>query len=301
LTFNGAQKEIFEFTDQIIANGEQEIQRAYIQAAKNVRSQLKNLYLKIQDSGIPKEEYYNYMTKFRRLERLEQSIIHEYSKAYGQAKNITIVGNTNSMTEAFYRNQYLLEWPKDSPQIFTVLDDRVIRTSVFGTAEKWADLVESYGLRNNYVPQANTLLATLKKNYFDNLARIQRTLTQSFLQGTSTNVARSVGLDIERQWLDTGDARTRETHVAADKQIEDKNGQFHVGGAIGPYPGNMSTAAESINCRCSTIDIVEGVSPQLRRATNPLTGESELISFDDYDEYMKDRGMKHTKAGYTEK
>ena len=337
MTFSAAQGEIFNYSDLIIQNGEREIARAYQQAYKQVSNQLKNLYLKIQAEGIPKEEYYNYMTQYKRLERLQDSIRKEYSKAFVQVKNITINNNTAAMTQYFYRSNYLLNWVKDAEQIFVVIDDAVIQASVYGTAQKWSDiLLERYGSQKNYIPQANTLLETLHKNNIDNLARIQRTLTQQFIQGTSytktaramqelfggiaynsqrvartegtrvmnagnlasTNYARSEGVDIRRKWLASLDGRTRATHGAADGQLEDKNGQFRVGAATGPYPGNMSTAGESVNCRCTVIDVVDGVGPQVRRGTNPLTGESEIIEFTDFDDYMKSNGMKQTAKGW---
>jgi len=336
MTFSNGQKEIFEYSDLIIANGETEIAKAYAAAYKNIDAKLKTLYLKIQEAGIPKKEYYNYMTQFKRLERLREQVVIEYGVAFKKARNITISNNLTAMTDSFYRDNYLLQWVKDSEQLFTVIDDRVIQESVFGTAAKWGDLTDTYGLRNNYTPQAGTLLDTLKKNNIENLTKIQRTLTQQFIQGTSytktaremrdlfggisynservartegtrvmnagnlasTEAARSEGIGIDRQWLATSDAATRPTHATANNQVEDKDGQFHVGAATGSYPGNMSSAKESVNCRCTVIDIVEGVSPQLRRATNPLTGESEIIDFNDYDEYMESKGMKLTAKGW---
>lgn len=336
MTFNGAQKELFNYTDLIIANGEKEIASAYVQAFKEVDSQLKNLYLKIQAEGIPATEYYNYMTKYKRLEMLRESIASEYQKAFNKAKRITENNNLTVMTEMFYRKNYLLQWAKPASQLFTILDDRVIQQAVYGTAETWGRLAETYGLQRGYVPQAGTLLDTLRKNNIDDLTRIQRTLTQQFIQGTSyaktsrafrdlfgglsynservartegtrvmnagglasTEYARSKGVEIVRTWLATIDSKTRETHVSADGKRENEEGLFTVGGATGPYPGNMSSAAESINCRCTVLENVDGVSPQLRRATNPLTGESEIIEFTDYESYMKSKGMKKTIKGW---
>jgi len=60
--------------------------------------------------------------------------------------------------------------------------------------------------------------------------------------------------DVVRAWDSTGDARTRETHAAADKQDPVPQGQpFIVGGYSLMYPGDTSLGApaeEVINCRC---------------------------------------------------
>jgi len=60
--------------------------------------------------------------------------------------------------------------------------------------------------------------------------------------------------DVVRAWDSTGDARTRETHAAADLQDPVPQGQpFIVGGYSLMYPGDTSLGApaeEVINCRC---------------------------------------------------
>lgn len=336
MTFGEAQAKGLNYAEIIIKNNEKILISNYRKAYNNISSQLKNLYITIQESGIPQGEYYNYMTQYKRLERLQESIYAEYRKASLANKGILINNSTQVITDSFYRRLFIINWPLDTDQIFTVLDDRVISESVLGTAEKWGDLVESYGLKNGYIPQSNTLLETLKANDLKALQKIQTTLTQGFLQGTSytkmarefkdvlsnvtynslriartegtrvmnagslaaSNYARSEGINLIRQWHATLDSNTRSSHASADGQREDENGMFHVGGAIGPYPANMSTAAESVNCRCTTIDIVDGWEPELRRARNPVTGKTDIIGYRDFETWAGDNGLKWTKKGW---
>jgi hypothetical protein len=122
----------------------------------------------------------------------------------------------------------------------------------------------------------------------------------------STNDSRAQGLEISRRWDATLDGRTRPAHGKADGQTENKDGLFTVGGEKGPYPGALQSAGNNANCRCTTIDIVDGQSPLGRRGRPPQTAEqrkagiipeSEVFSYKTYDEYMRSYGMTEDKTG----
>lgn len=67
----------------------------------------------------------------------------------------------------------------------------------------------------------------------------------------SEAAAEITGLALERVWLATPGARTRESHAAADGQRVAMKVAFTVGGAELMYPGDAAApAAEIVNCRC---------------------------------------------------
>lgn len=83
----------------------------------------------------------------------------------------------------------------------------------------------------------------------------------------NSGVWRGAALDAERRgdpapfkvWISTEDARTRPTHVAADKQRTLLSSPFRVGGSDLLFPGDpRGPANEVINCRCSILPVILG-------------------------------------------
>lgn len=138
-----------------------------------------------------------------------------------------------------------------------------------------------------------------------NAMRIVRTEgTRNMNAGTyaSSQEAKAQGVELKRQWLTSGDSRVRDTHQTLDMQFEDKDGLFHLGSLSTRYPGNFGVASEDINERCTVIDVIEGLEPQLRRFRNPVTGQTEVASFSSFDEWLKDKGInKNARGVYVEK
>lgn len=80
---------------------------------------------------------------------------------------------------------------------------------------------------------------------------IARTETHMASQAAIDEVATATGLNLKREWIAANDARTRDTHVAADGQIRAEGEPFDVGGAKLMFPGDPAgPPAEVIQCRC---------------------------------------------------
>jgi uncharacterized protein with gpF-like domain len=93
-------------------------------------------------------------------------------------------------------------------------------------------------------------------NYRANM--IARTETHGAANYGAGRAARETNLPLNREWIASGDERTRETHSEADGQIVGMDEPFTVGGASLMYPGDPAGPAEEvINCRCSVGFIVD--------------------------------------------
>jgi hypothetical protein len=88
--------------------------------------------------------------------------------------------------------------------------------------------------------------------YSQNRAQVvARTELSACQNGGSLAAARLVGVST-KQWLATGDNRTRPTHRDADGQQVPINEKFYVGVDLLDYPGDPAgSAAEIIQCRCT--------------------------------------------------
>jgi hypothetical protein len=87
-------------------------------------------------------------------------------------------------------------------------------------------------------------------------------------------VASAFGSDsaFSRRWQAAEDARTRPTHNEADGQTVALNQPFTVGGASLDFPGDPSgPPGEIINCRCTTITVIDTAALELAPSTTTLT------------------------------
>ena len=110
--------------------------------------------------------------------------------------------------------------------------------------------------------------------------------------------AKDQGLVENRKILAVKDVRTRRQSIQVDKKIDDKDNLFtYPGGRKVYYPGSSGVAGWDINDRETTIEIIQGIEPQLQRGRNPKTGKNEISNFSDYRTWAKTHGLTKNKWG----
>ena len=100
--------------------------------------------------------------------------------------------------------------------------------------------------------------------------------------------AEKMGIKLKRRWLATLDNRTRHAHALLDGQTAEIDKPFEVEGYKIMFPGDASAPAFLIeNCRCTLAAEVDGIdtSDGMRRARDPVTGESVLVKNMTYAEW----------------
>lgn len=97
----------------------------------------------------------------------------------------------------------------------------------------------------------------------------------------------SKGVQLEKKWLSTLDKKTRTDHQQLDGQTVGIDEEFHIHGYTAQQPRLFGVAKEDIGCRCDTVTIVEGISPELRRDNE----NKQVVKYKNYEEWY-DKSIK---------
>lgn len=90
------------------------------------------------------------------------------------------------------------------------------------------------------------------------IARTTATAAANAGQERAMQEAVQQGVNVKNAWLSSRDGKVRHTHQALDGQVRAVGENFvSPSGASGPYPGALGSAAEDVNCRCTTIPVLE--------------------------------------------
>ncbi len=88
------------------------------------------------------------------------------------------------------------------------------------------------------------------------------------------------------------DMRTRGAHGELDGNAADKDGNFRsMAGGYGKGPGLMHNAADDINCRCSVVEDIDGLSPELRRVR-----DEGIVPYQTFKQWAEPRGWDPAKG-----
>lgn len=142
-------------------------------------------------------------------------------------------------------------------------------------------------------------ITTMSRNSAIRTARTAVTGAQNAGRMDSYAAAEKIGIKLKKQWLATLDNRTRHSHAMLDGEKVDQDKKFSNGCR---FPGDpQGPAWEIYNCRCTLVADVDGVdtSTGQRRAKNPVTGETEVISDMTYSEWAEQKQAEDAAAWNT--
>lgn len=142
-------------------------------------------------------------------------------------------------------------------------------------------------------------ITIMSRNSAIRTARTAVTGAQNAGRMDSYAAAEKIGIKLKKQWLATLDNRTRHSHAMLDGEKVDQDKKFSNGCR---FPGDpQGPAWEIYNCRCTLVADVDGVdtSTGQRRAKNPVTGETEVISDMTYSEWAEQKQAEDAAAWNT--
>ena len=90
------------------------------------------------------------------------------------------------------------------------------------------------------------------------------------------------GVNTSLMFVATLDARTRPQSASMDGQRSDKEGRFQYPDGNWYYLGNTGIAGFDVNDRCAQIQVVDGITPPLRR----IKGKG-VVRYETYDEWVE--------------
>lgn len=275
-----------------------ELYHIYSDTLKDVKSKLKAYLEEYEDLPYWKQQ------QTGRLKQLTDEIVEKLQEVYPQTKTVIENFKQEQFETGYYGGYYTVEESQQADLPIAFLPDDVIRSAVRRPVASKTLSERLYKARNRlanrsqgaitsgilqghgYAEIASVISSNSEANYRQALriARTEGGRMRTQARQNSYEEMEKVGCDLQKQWLAALDRKTRKSHGHLDGQRV-KIDEFFVSDgykAIGPRC--FGVAGMDINCRCTTITIVDGINPDYRRDNE--TGEK--ISFRTYDQWKKD-------------
>lgn len=287
-------------TDKELAKLEQRIASVYEDAYKDLDQKVKDYFSSfakrdeeqkalLDSGGITKEQYTQWrLAQIGRGERFE-ALRDEIAERMTQSNEIAIayVNDTTPGIYSLNRNYAAYTIEQVAGDVgFTLWDEQTVKRLIvenpdlmpyypakralnrgidlaYGKKQITASVTSGILQGKSIKGLADDLQARIPTMNRDSAIRTARTAvtgTQNAGRQDSYVAAEKMGIDLEREWVSTLDARTREEHAMADGQVVGVDEPFTVGGEKLMYPGDRNGSPWNVyNCRCTQIAKVKGV------------------------------------------
>lgn len=301
--------------EKLINKTEIKLAKEYKQAAKNVKSQIADLYERYGKEG---QLTYQEMSKYNRLNTLYKSVQEELNTSFNvvvkDIKNLV----ATEFEESYYMNGFLLSKELEINLSFGLIPKETIRALINEPNVSGASLIETLGKTRynlllkerqtmvqgfinglSYNDMAKNISDEFNKSFNDALriARTEGTRAANYGQLECYNEAEDMGVEIEKVWVATlgpvgyGKGMTRPSHADLDGQAADEEGYFTIktgdnAGARAECPGDFGIAEEDISCRCGVRAQLKDRAPKVRREN---VGDKDIIEYKTYKQWKADQ------------
>ena len=280
-------------TDRLLESLEERLGDIYTQAYKDVKKKADDYFARfaVKDKAkrdlvaagkMSKDEYYtwrrNQMLSGKRWTDLRDQLAQDLTNVNKIAAGMV----RGELNEVFAINanysEYLIENGMRINYGFTLYDRNTVANLVMNDPDiiPWkpdvdvpADLRWNRQMVTSHITQgilqgesiphlSKRLLKTVNNDKIAAVRTARTAVTSAQNAGRQVvyDKAKSMGLNLQKEWLATLDGRTRHDHGMADGQRVPLDGEFTVGGYKMKYPGDMSAPGWLVyNCRCTTITV----------------------------------------------
>ena len=280
-----------------------ELAQNYAMAADAIRDELAKLYERYAVSG---KLTHAEMSKYNRLSALEKQLRTEV-KPVALANNRLLDRLAQiQYEESFYRHAWAIDntigvrlrWGLLSPdQVKAAVANDLRHLAKWRLSEETLirvrravsqGLIRGQSMRGMMIGVREALEASNSDAMRIARTEAHRAREQGHLAVTQR--AEDIGVRLTRVWVASLDDRTRSSHAHMDG-AEEKD--WRLGGIKPAYPGDPALPAEeSINCRCTTYDKVEGYEPEVRR-----TRDAGVEPYQNFEAWAKSRGVDGSRYG----
>jgi hypothetical protein len=287
--------------------------RNFKAAYEETVGQMAKLYAKVGQENakdgyyIHKEDAIRYNQFNNRLDNLKAEIETLRKKGV----KLTEENSAQSVQDAYYGGQWAFEQAVSVPLPIPALPIAAIRAAVYSDVSG-LDLVKTWAKNSTdmYYKTQSAMMRGLTQGY--SYTKMARAIKSEFDRGLwqAQRVVRTeagrcysvgaeeahgqaleAGLDVVKRWSATLDKRTRPDHGHMDGVEADAEGLFWLSGEGKPQPRMFSDPAQSIHCRCSTVDILDGISPEVRRIR-----DEGIVPYVKFDEWAEAKGYDPVKG-----
>ena len=286
--------------DKLVSGLEKELRINYEASLKNIRKQLVGLYEKTDGSFVD-------AVKYNRLSAIEDQIGKEIMKLTGLTAETLKRGISETFVAAKMREVYAIEKSIGFATDFSLMNKKAINAAIknpydrigFINRNKFNAELLARQVRQEITQgliQGKSFQQTARdlKRRMEIGAGKARTIVQTethrvrgVAKSETQEEAVGLGINIKKMWVASIDDATRDAHQMLDGLTIDIDEDFYSEtGGQGPGPGEMNTAEDDINCRCTKITVIEGFEPSVRR----VRGEG-IVKFETFKEWEKTRDI----------
>ena len=265
-----------KWTEAELKKLEKRIKAEYTKAYQEMRKEMVDIIVRLQDPNLSPQERIALMAKNDRLQKLSEQLA-------------TRLQDTNKLTTNFVtksaQNIFKYNYNAEVARLgagygFTLIDDTAVRNILTGEVNPFTKLsiaaekdkaaivrklqseLTTGLLKGESIPNIAKRIKGVAENYLGDTVRIARTETTRVMNSAKQadgEEGKRLGLTMYKKWVASVDDRTRDEHVQADGQEVPIDEPFVVGGEQMMYPGDVSLGASAgnvINCRCTCVNVV---------------------------------------------